>query len=138
VPVPFGVDARHLTAEEFAVGGGVFELIDSDIVMNHLMKDGILDEFFRQVKTGVDAERETVVRPRAEEPFAVLDKSDLAEKRAGVGQLNGDGRKGTAEETGVVLVEAGLYVGDGRFQVTGCGLWVMGYGLRVAGYGLWG
>lgn len=44
--IPLGVDALHLPAEEFAVGGGVVELVDGDVIMNHLMEDGILNEFF--------------------------------------------------------------------------------------------
>lgn len=38
----------------------------------------------------------------------------FSEERAGVRKLDRDRRKGTVEETGVILVKAGLYVRDGR------------------------
>ena len=44
--VAFGIDAMHLAAEELAVGGSVVELVDGDVIMDHLMEDGILNEFF--------------------------------------------------------------------------------------------
>lgn len=66
--VALGVDARHLTAEEPAVGGGVAEVIEGDEIMDHLMEDRVLDEFLREVEAGVDAEDEVLVAGRSEEP----------------------------------------------------------------------
>ena len=53
--VAIGIDARHLAAEKPAVGGGVAKLIDRDIIMDHLMEDGVLNEVFGEVETRVDA-----------------------------------------------------------------------------------
>ena len=83
--VAFGVDAMHLAAEELAVGGSVVELVDGDVIMNHLMEDGILNELFGQIEPGVDTEDEVVIGPRAEEPFAMFDEGEFAEESAGVG-----------------------------------------------------
>ena len=64
----FGIDAMHLAAEELAVGGSVVELVDGDVIMNHLMEDGILNELFRQVKTCIDTKDEVLVSQWSEEP----------------------------------------------------------------------
>ncbi len=64
----FGVDARHFASEELSVRGCVFPLINSDIVMYHLMDDGILNEFLRQVKTRIDTKDEVLVSQRSKEP----------------------------------------------------------------------
>ena len=72
--VAFRVDTCHLTAEEVAVRGGVAELVDGDVVMDHLMEDGVFDELFRQVEAGVDTEDEVGIGPFTEEPFAAFGK----------------------------------------------------------------
>lgn len=46
MPVAFGIDSRHELAEEAAVGGCIAELVDGDVIMDHLMENGILDEGF--------------------------------------------------------------------------------------------
>ena len=66
--VAFGVDTLHLAAEKAAVGRGITELVDSDIVMNHLMEDGIFDKVFGQVDTGIDTEDEVIVMGGSKEP----------------------------------------------------------------------
>ena len=45
--VSFGINPLHLGAEEFAVCRGVTELVDGDVIMDHLMEDRVLDELFR-------------------------------------------------------------------------------------------
>ena len=110
--VAIGVDARHLAAEEPAVGGGVAKLIDRDIIMDHLMEDGILDEVFREVDARVDAEDEVLVSDRSEEPRAAASEGHLAEEGARVREFDRDWRQGASKETGVELVKAGLYVRD--------------------------
>ena len=114
--VTVGVDARHLAAEEQAVGGGVAKLIDRDIIMDHLMEDGVLDEVFREVDARVDAEDEVLVSDRSEEPRAAAGKGHFAEAGARVRELDWDRRQGRSKETGVELVKAGLYVRDGGGQ----------------------
>ena len=108
--VSFSVDTLHLVAEEPAVGRGVAEMVDGDVIMDHLMKDGIFDEVFGQVDTGVDTQNEVLVARRAKEPGAMLGKGQFAEERAGMGELDRDRRKGATEEADIVLVKAGLYV----------------------------
>ena len=44
--VSFGIDPLHLGAEEFAMCRSVTELVDGDVIMDHLMENRILDEFF--------------------------------------------------------------------------------------------
>jgi hypothetical protein len=44
--VTFVVNALHVLAEETAVSRGVAEMVESDVIMDHLMEDGVLDEFF--------------------------------------------------------------------------------------------
>lgn len=74
------------------------------------MKDGILDEFFRQVVACVDAEGKVGIGPVTEEPFSMLDEGYFAEEGAGIGEFDGDRRKGPVEKAGVVGVETGFYV----------------------------
>ena len=66
--VAFGIDAFHKLAEEAAVGRGVAEVVESDVIMDHLMEDGVLDEFFGQIKAGIDTEDEILIAYRPEEP----------------------------------------------------------------------
>ena len=118
MPVTGGVDALHLLAEEAAVGRGIAEVVDGDVIMDHLMEDGILDERFRQVDAGVDTENEVLMAYGSKEPCAMLNEGYLAEEGAGVRQFDRDRWKGTGKETGVVLVEARLYV---RYRGNHCG-----------------
>ena len=83
--IAFGVDTVHLAAEELTVGRGVMELIDSDVVMDHLMEDCIFDEGFGEVNAGVDTEDEVLVAEATKEALLAADKSDFAEEAFGVG-----------------------------------------------------
>lgn len=47
----------------------------------------------------------------------MLGEGEFAEERAGMGELDGDGRQGTAEKTGIELIKTGLDVGDGGNHV---------------------
>ena len=114
--VAFRIDARHLTAEELPVRRSVAELVDRDIIMNHLMKDGVLDECFRQVNAGIDAEDEVLVLETAEESLLAPDKGKFAKETLRVGEFDRDMRKRTAKETGVEVVKTGLYVFNRRSQ----------------------
>jgi hypothetical protein len=113
----FGVDTLHLLAKEATVGGGVAELVDGDVIMDHLMKDGIFDEVFRQVNTGVDTEDKVLVTGRSEEPRAMLGEGEFAEESAGMGEFDGDRRERPAEEAGVVFIKAGLDVINRRLHL---------------------
>ena len=114
--VAIGVNARHLAAEEPAVGGGVAKLIDRDIIMDHLMENGVLDEVFGEVDARVDAEDEVLVAKRSKEPRAATGKGHFAEESARVRELDRDRRQRRSKETDVELIKAGLYVRDGGGQ----------------------
>lgn len=119
MPVSLFVDPLHLPAEELAVRRGVAQVVDGDIIMNHLVKNRVLDEFFRQVKTGVDTQFEVRVHPFTEEPFTALDEGYFTEKRAGITQFDGYRRQRPIEEKDVILVETRLYVINGGDQLAG-------------------
>ena len=114
--VAFGVDTLHLGAEEFAVCGSVTKLVDGDVIMDHLMEDGVLDEVFGEVDARVDAEDEVLVSGRSEEPRAAAGKCHFAEEGARVREFDRNQRQRRSKETGVELVKAGLYVWDGGGQ----------------------
>ena len=114
--VAFGVDARHLTTEELTMSGGVAELVDRDIIMDHLVKDRVFDEFFRQVDAGIDAKNEIRIGPITKEPFAVLDKSEFAEETLGMGEFDRYRRECAGEKAGVELIKTGLDVRNRWFQ----------------------
>jgi len=116
--VALGVDARHLAAEEPAVGGGVGELVNGNEIMDHLMEDGVPDEFLGKVDAGVDAEDEVLVFIATEQTLFAAGKGHFAEKTLGVAEPDGDRRQGPAEEAGIVLVKTGLYVGNRGEQFT--------------------
>lgn len=110
--VAFGVDTCHLMAEELPVNGGVIPLIDSNIIMNHLMEDRVLDERFGKVYADVDTEDEVFIAVLAEETVFAAGEGEFAEEAFGVGEADGDGRELSAEKAGIEVVKAGLYVRD--------------------------
>ena len=111
--VCFGVDPIHFAAEEKTVSGGVVELIESDIIMDHLMEDRVLNEGFREVNTRVDTEHEVLVAVLPEKALFAASEGEFAEEAFGVGEADGDGRERPTEETGIEIIKAGLDVGDG-------------------------
>lgn len=66
--VTCGIDASHFSAEELPVYGCIFPLIDSDVVMDHLMNDSILNKFFGQIQARIDTKDKVLVSQRSEEP----------------------------------------------------------------------
>ena len=116
MPVAFGIDTRHLTAEELTVRRGVAKLVDGNVIMNHLMEDRVFDEGFRKVNTDVDTEHEILVAVPTEEALLAAGKGYLAEEAFGMGELDGNRRKGPAEIAGIELVKAGLDIGNRWFQ----------------------
>lgn len=112
--VAFGIYPLHLRAEEFAVGGGVAKLVVGDVIMDHLMEDGVADEVFRKIEAGVDTENEVLVAQGPEEPRAAAGEGDFTKESTGIGEFDTNRGKGTGKETGVVLVKTGLDVWDGR------------------------
>ena len=116
VAVSFGIDTRHLTAEELAVGGGVAELVDGNVVMDHLMEDGVFDEGLGKVDTDVYTEDEVFVTVTAEEALFAAGKGDFAEEAFCMGEFDGDRRKRPTEIAGIVLVKAELDIGNRWLQ----------------------
>ena len=110
--VSFGVDTCHLTAEELPVNGGVIPLINSDIKMDHLMEDRVLNEGFGEVNADVYAKDKILVAVLAEETVFAAGEGEFAEEAFGVGEADGDGRKRPTEKAGVEVFKAGLYVRD--------------------------
>ena len=109
MPVSVLVDPLHLTAEELAVRGGITQMVHSDVIMNHLVQDCVLQEIFGQVETCVDTEHEV---PFAKEPCPMLDKRHLSKESTGIGELDRYRRQRSVEITDVILVKTGLYVID--------------------------
>ena len=109
--VALGIDTLHLLAKKAAVRRGVAELIDGDVIMDHLMEDGIFDKLFGQVDTGVDTEDEVRVMGRPKEPGTMFGEGEFAKKCAGMGEFDGNKRKRPAEKAGIEHIKAGLDVG---------------------------
>lgn len=66
--VTFGIDAFHKLTEKAPVGRGVAEVVESDVIMDHLMENGVLDQLFGQIKADIDTEDKILVSNGAEEP----------------------------------------------------------------------
>ena len=54
------VDVVHHLTKDLAMSTRVLNAVEMDIIMYHLMDDGILHFIFRQVKTDADTETEIV------------------------------------------------------------------------------
>lgn len=78
------VDAAHMLAEEPTVRRSVTELIDRDIIMDHLMEDRVLDEFFWQIHLCIDTKGKILVTRGTKEPGAVTSISKFSKKSAGM------------------------------------------------------
>ena len=124
--VTFGIDARHFPAEELPVYGCIFPLIESDVVMDHLMNDSILYEFFGEVKARVDAKDEVLISQGSKEPRAPASKCHFSEESASRRKFDRYRRQRVIKEKGIVLVETGLYVRNRRYQ------WNLRFGVFLA------
>ena len=129
--VAFGIDTRHLAAEEPAVGGGVMPLIDSDIVMDHLMENRVLNEGLGKVNADIYTEDKILIAVTAEEALFATGEGDLAEEAFGVREFDGDRRKGPTKIAGIVLVKAGLDIGNRWFQFKIYNLRFKNYDLKI-------
>ena len=109
-----GVYSCHFAAEQLSVSTRVSPLIDSDIVMNHLMQNSVIYQLFRQVNPRIDPKGEILIPIAPKEPTFAANKSDLSQETFGIGQFDRDRRQCTPEKTGVIFVKSGLYVVDGR------------------------
>ena len=63
-------------------------MVHSDVIMNHLMENRVLQEIFGQVETRVDTQFEVRVPPFAEKPSPMLDECHLPKERTGITELD--------------------------------------------------
>ena len=78
------IQTSHLRTEKPTMRRAVLQLINHDIIMNHLVEDNILHHLLGQGYARVDTENEIEIMPLAAEQFALLAKADLAEKSLGI------------------------------------------------------
>ena len=92
MPIAFLVDTCHLSTEEPTMRGGVLQLIDRNIIMNHLVQNGVLYQFFRQVNSNIYTQHKIFIfiSPKQALPFA--HKSDLTQESLGVAEFDRQGR----------------------------------------------
>ena len=82
--VSFPVDTLHFATEKRPVRTSVRKLVDGDIIMNHLMQDGIVQQFFRQVDTGIDTEHEVFIAESPEKTLFAAGIGYFAKKSLGM------------------------------------------------------
>lgn len=124
--VTFGIDARHFSAEELPVYGCIFPLIYSDVVMDHLMNDSILNKFFGQIQARIDTKDKVLISQGSKEPRAPASESHFSKKSASRRKFDRYRRQRVIKEKGIVLVETGLYVRNRRNQ------WDLRFGVFLA------
>lgn len=98
------VDGFHHLAKDFAMGRGVFNPVYTDIVMYHLMDDGVLPLLFRQVEAGAELQPE-VEELRAMKQRATLLCRTLSHEGPGSAQLQGRHGQRTAKHLGIEFLE---------------------------------
>lgn len=94
------------------MGGGVGELVHTDVIVDHLMEDGVFHFLLRQVEGCADFQHEGIFLHFAEEFDAAL-VAQLSEERAGAAHLDGEWWELPAEAETVEFVEFGLDEVDG-------------------------
>ena len=86
------VDVVHHLPKDLAMSTSVLDAVEMDIIMYHLMDDGILHFIFRQVKADADTETEVVKLHLAEQfPSFLIYKH--AKEGLGIAKLNGKNRE---------------------------------------------
>ena len=118
MPAKLAIDVVHDLAEERAVCRGVFQLVVADVIVYHLVDDGIFHNVFGQVDTGIDAQAEVVEFSSAKELTAFLIHT-LSEEGLGIAQLNRQHGEFTAKHLAVELLKFLLYVGYGSLHGSG-------------------
>ena len=58
MPIAGLVDTRHFLSEEFTMCARIFPLIDSNIIVNHLVQNSVFNHFFGQVNSHIDTQGE--------------------------------------------------------------------------------
>lgn len=90
--VPLRIDTRHLRPEKTAMRRCVVQLIDGNIIMDHLVQNRVLYHFFRQVDAHVDTQHKIFIPVAAEPALAFTHKSDLAQEALGMAQFDRQSR----------------------------------------------
>ena len=78
--------------------------------MNHLVQDGVLYHFFRQIDLYIDAQHKMLIPERSEQSLPPTHKRHLAQKSLGMAQFNRQRRQLTAEKLLVIRVKMRLNV----------------------------
>lgn len=94
------------------MGGGVGELVHTDVIVDHLMEDGVFHFLLRQVEGCADFQHEAIFLHFAEELDATL-VAQLSEERAGAAHLDGEWWELPAEAEAIEFIEFGLDEADG-------------------------
>lgn len=94
------------------MGGGVGELVHTDVIVDHLMEDGVFHFLLRQVEGCADFQHKTRFLHFAEELDATL-VAQLSEERAGTARLDGEWWELPIEAEAIEFVEFGLDEADG-------------------------
>ena len=118
MPMPLFVDTHHFCTKKTTVRRGVFPLIDSDIVMNHLVQDRVLHQVFRQVNPYIDAQHKILISVPAEEALPLAYKRHFSQESFRMTELNRQGRQRPIKILPVVLLKSRLYVFYRRFHGT--------------------
>ena len=58
MPIAGLVNTRHFLSKEFTMRARVFPLIDSNIIVNHLVQNSVFNHFFWQIYTHIDTKGE--------------------------------------------------------------------------------
>ena len=96
VPSEAAVQLVHYLPENLAVRRCVFDPVEADIVMNHLVDDCVFYLSFRQVEAGAEAQPEVVMLDLAEQVPACLEGAE-ADVRRRFAQRHGDCRQGVVK-----------------------------------------
>ena len=105
------IDPFHQSAEERPVRRGVRQLVESDVVMDHFVDDGIFQHLLRHLDPSVDAQREVEVLHLSVRPSAPFEAT-RSEECLRIAQTDTRHRKLTRKELPVKLLKLLLDIGN--------------------------
>jgi len=109
------VDVFHHRPEDASVGAGIMHLVRQDIIVDHLMKYGVVDFVLWHIDQCGYAEDKVGILPVTKEGTTAT-AGNLSEIAAGTAGAKRQGVKSAVETETVELVELITYVVDGRFH----------------------
>ncbi len=118
------VNPLGMRTKQFPMRRGVAELVIADVVVNHLVENGVFYHLFGQIDTGIYMQHEVCIAACAVWLQHAL-KRNPPQVTFGVAQPHRQQRQRTIEIEMVVLVETRVDIGNSRNQ------FVMCYGLRI-------